>query len=155
MHGIIASSLDAGCRLHGPTKPMTYWHPPVAGPWYIAWSFFASVVGAWCISAPGYFAVNTGILGLASYAVSSGLPILVLAFCGAHILRRHPNVVSVSDFASRRFGPTMKLITSLICLFNMVSQAWSSLHTGSLQSCMAHQPHGHRTPYVTCGMCNT
>ena len=40
--------------------------------WRIAWSFFASAVGAWVITAPSAFAVFTGIVGLAMYALSAG-----------------------------------------------------------------------------------
>ncbi|GAX81943.1 hypothetical protein CEUSTIGMA_g9371.t1 [Chlamydomonas eustigma] len=89
------------------------------GKWRIAYSFFASSVGAWCISAPASFAVYNGILGIAMYALGSGLPLMILAFCGARIVRRHPTVVSVGDFAGKRFGPTFKTIVMLITLFNM------------------------------------
>lgn len=33
-----------------------------ANKWKIGWSFFASAVGAWCITSPASFAVNTGIV---------------------------------------------------------------------------------------------
>lgn len=90
------------------------------GFWRITWAFFAGAVGSWCIAGPPSFAVYTGILGLAMYSVASGFPLLVLCLCGHQVLKLHPDVVSVGDFAGKRFGPTLKLVVVLIVLFNMV-----------------------------------
>lgn len=71
--------------------------PPssVQSGWRIGYSFFATAVGAWCIAAPPYFAVNNGILGLVMYAIASGMPVFILAICGARVTRRFPGVSSV------------------------------------------------------------
>ena len=53
--------------------------------WRIAWSFFASAVGSWCIVGPSSFAVYTGIVGLVAYAVASGFPVLAIAVWGGRI----------------------------------------------------------------------
>ena len=90
------------------------------GFWRITWAFFAGAVGSWCIAGPPSFAVYTGILGLAMYSVAAGFPLLVLCLCGHQVLKLHPDVVSVGDFAGKRFGPTLKLVVVLIVLFNMV-----------------------------------
>lgn len=89
------------------------------GFWRITWAFFACSVGSWCIAAVPAFAVYTGIVGLTMYAIGSGLPALIICLCGAQVLRLHPNVVSIGDFAGKRFGPTVKLVVVLIVLFNM------------------------------------
>eukprot|EP00798_Chlamydomonas_sp_ICE-L_P029076 gene29076-32284_t len=89
------------------------------GTWRIAYAFFGSAVGAWVITSPSSFAVWTGIIGLVSYSVSAGLPVLILAFCGALIQAKHDNVLSVGDFVGRRFGPIFKTMTCLICVFVM------------------------------------
>ncbi|EFJ52719.1 hypothetical protein VOLCADRAFT_115669, partial [Volvox carteri f. nagariensis] len=60
--------------------------------WRIAWSFFASAVGAWCITAPPSFAVSTGIVGCVMYAFASGIP---------------------------RFGPVARTLVVVISLYNM------------------------------------
>lgn len=79
----------------------------------IMYSFFASAVGAWCITSPAQFAVYTGILGLAMYAFASGIPVLVISLCGEPIQKKFPHVLSISDFAGKRFGPTFRTIVGL------------------------------------------
>ena len=56
----------------------------------ITYSFFSSALGAWCITGPSQYAVYVGIVGLASYSVSAGLPVLLLALSGAWIQVRWP-----------------------------------------------------------------
>lgn len=102
----------------------------------------AGAVGAWVITAVAgsYFA---GVLGCVIYAVSAGLPIVMIAYFG-EILRvsllilnaftasatvtddylwmlqnRYPHILSSSDFARWRFGPMSQLLTVLLTLFNM------------------------------------
>ncbi|KAG2437853.1 hypothetical protein HXX76_005471 [Chlamydomonas incerta] len=87
-----------------------------AGRWRIAWSFFASAVGAWCITAPPSFAVYTGIVGLVMYAFASGLPIIFIALFGARIQEKHPDVCTMPDF---RYGPVARTTCVVISLINM------------------------------------
>lgn len=100
-------------------KDLFYTARSSQGFWRITWAFFAGSVGSWCIAAPPSFAVYTGIVGLAMYSVASGFPLLVLCLFGYQVLKLHPNVVSIGDFAGKRFGPTLKLVVVLIVLFNM------------------------------------
>ncbi|KAG2497326.1 hypothetical protein HYH03_004490 [Edaphochlamys debaryana] len=87
--------------------------------WRIAWSFFSSAVGAWCITAPPSFAVYAGIVGLVMYAIASGLPVLVIAIFGAYIQAKHPDVCTMPDFVGKRFGPVARTLMVCITLFNM------------------------------------
>ncbi|MEW5319668.1 MAG: hypothetical protein WDW38_010808 [Sanguina aurantia] len=87
--------------------------------WRIGYSFFATAVGAWCITGPATFAAYTGIIGLLMYAISSGLPILILALFGASITRKHPDCLSLSDFVGKRYGPTFQTMVMFICVFNL------------------------------------
>lgn len=61
----------------------------------------------------------TGYVGLLMYSVAAGLPVFILALCGGMIVNKFPDVLSVGDFVGRRFGPIMKTITALLCMFNM------------------------------------
>ncbi len=42
------------------------------GVWRIAWSFFASAMGSWVITAPANYAVFAGYVGLIMYAIAAG-----------------------------------------------------------------------------------
>lgn len=68
------------------------------------------------------FAEFSGIVGIIVYAITAGLPVLLIALCGGRITRELPHVLSLSDFVGWRFGPIAKsmvfLITAFIqCLF--------------------------------------
>uniref|UniRef100_A0A7R9V1J1 Uncharacterized protein n=1 Tax=Chlamydomonas euryale TaxID=1486919 RepID=A0A7R9V1J1_9CHLO len=85
----------------------------------IGFSFFASAIGAWVVAAPSSFAVYTGYVGLLMYSIASGMPVLVLAFCGGAIRKKFPDILSIGDFTGRRFGPVFRTVTVLIVMFNM------------------------------------
>eukprot|EP00201_Polytomella_parva_P018345 CAMPEP_0175050242 /NCGR_PEP_ID=MMETSP0052_2-20121109/7157_1 /TAXON_ID=51329 ORGANISM="Polytomella parva, Strain SAG 63-3" /NCGR_SAMPLE_ID=MMETSP0052_2 /ASSEMBLY_ACC=CAM_ASM_000194 /LENGTH=612 /DNA_ID=CAMNT_0016314437 /DNA_START=29 /DNA_END=1867 /DNA_ORIENTATION=- len=87
--------------------------------WRIAWSFFASAVGAWCIAGPSQFAYYTGIIGLLMYAISAGFPLLVLSICGAYLQAKYPHVCTVGDYSGVRFGPTLRGFVVAIVLLAM------------------------------------
>lgn len=90
-----------------------------ASVWRVAWSYFAGAVGAWVIVGPSSFAVYTGVIGMVMYSISSGFPVIIVAFCGEYIQSKHPNVLSITDFVSYRYGPTVKALVCAICVFNM------------------------------------
>ncbi|KAF9354232.1 hypothetical protein BGX34_011149 [Mortierella sp. NVP85] len=85
----------------------------------IAWSFYASGVGAWTIFSLPAYALSAGIIGLISYAVSCGLPILIVANVGAVLHRKYPGVLSLGDFVQWRFGFLPTIVVTLVMLFNM------------------------------------
>lgn len=90
----------------------------------IAWSFFAGALGAWVIaSPPAYtgsgFGYGAGALGLVFYSLSSGLPVIMIAFAGEAIRRKVPHVLSLTDFMGWRYGTVAKHFVVLLCLFNM------------------------------------
>jgi SSS family solute:Na+ symporter len=89
------------------------------GMWKVAWSFFATAVGAWCITSPASFAVYTGILGLAMYAFSAGFPLFIIALMGNVIQGKFPHVLTFSDFIGYRFGPVFRTFVVCVVLFNM------------------------------------
>ena len=87
--------------------------------WRIGWSFYAGAVGAWVITAPPLFASSLGIPGVIVYAITSGLPILLIAFLGGRITAALPHVFSLTDYTAWRYGPVAKSLVAAICLFNM------------------------------------
>lgn len=44
------------------------------------------------------------------YAFAAGLPVLIIALFGNKIQEMHPDVVSISDFTGKRFGPIFRTI---------------------------------------------
>jgi hypothetical protein len=93
------------------------------GVWRIAWSFFASAMGSWVITAPANFAVFAGWVGLISYAIASGytiscaptqkkdsrnfvtcagLPLILISLFGQLVLDRFPDCCSLGDFIAWR-----------------------------------------------------
>jgi SSS family solute:Na+ symporter len=89
-------------------------------PWYrIAWSFYAGAVGCWAVVAPASYSVYAGYIGLIGYAISTGFPILIIAYAGEFILKGMPSAMSIADFVNWRFGSVAKTMVMLIVLFNM------------------------------------
>ncbi|KAF9342768.1 hypothetical protein BGX26_006878, partial [Mortierella sp. AD094] len=64
----------------------------------IAWSFYAQGVGAWVIFSMPAYVVSAGMVGLVAYAISCGLPIIIVAHVGAILHRKYPGVLSLGDF---------------------------------------------------------
>eukprot|EP00898_Chlorokybus_atmophyticus_P001957 jgi/Chlat1/2762/Chrsp187S00197 len=85
----------------------------------IGWSFYASAMGAWVLFGPPSYAYYAGITGLAMYAFSAGMPLIVVAFFGSLVHERHPDIMSIADYAQRRFGLIVQLYVSTIILLNM------------------------------------
>lgn len=85
----------------------------------IAWSFYAGAMGSWALFGPPSYAYSAGILGIALYAVSSGFPIMVIAFFGGVIQRRVPHILSFADYINRRFGRIVSWYVAALLLFNM------------------------------------
>ncbi|KAF9199679.1 hypothetical protein BGZ49_010180 [Haplosporangium sp. Z 27] len=85
----------------------------------IAWSFYASGVGAWVIFAMPAYVVSAGIVGLVAYSISCGLPIFLVARVGAVLHRKYPGVLSLGDFVQWRFGTIPMIIVTLVMLLNM------------------------------------
>ncbi|KAG0196168.1 hypothetical protein BGX28_010497 [Mortierella sp. GBA30] len=85
----------------------------------IAWSFYASGVGAWVIFAMPAYVVSAGIVGLVAYSVSCGLPIFIVARVGAVLRRKYPGVLSLGDFVQWRFGFIPMIIVTVVMLLNM------------------------------------
>ncbi|KAF9307470.1 hypothetical protein BGZ74_000029 [Mortierella antarctica] len=85
----------------------------------IAWSFFASGVGAWVIFSMPAYVVSAGIVGLVAYSISCGIPIYLVARVGSVLQRKYPNVMSLGDFVQWRFGTIPLIVVTLIMLLNM------------------------------------
>ncbi|PSC73100.1 na+ solute symporter isoform B [Micractinium conductrix] len=90
----------------------------------IGWSFFAGALGAWVISSPpsytgSGFGYGAGAIGLAFYSLSSGLPVIMIAFAGDLIRRKVPHVLSLTDFMGWRYGWVAKTYVVILCLLDM------------------------------------
>ncbi|KAF9110216.1 hypothetical protein BGX27_006634 [Mortierella sp. AM989] len=114
----------------------------------IAWSFYASGVGAWVIFSMPAYVVSAGIVGLVAYSISCGLPILIVARVGAVLHRKYPGVLSLGDFVQWRFGTIPTIIVTLVMLLNM-SIALCAEYTsiGNLMELVIGAP---RLPIIVC-----
>ncbi|KAK9797380.1 hypothetical protein WJX73_007847 [Symbiochloris irregularis] len=65
------------------------------------------------------YAYQAGWVGLMVYSLSSGLPVLLIAFLGTFIRNKIPNIMSFSDYVLRRFGWPVQLWVSALMLLNM------------------------------------
>lgn len=94
----------------------------------LGFSFFASVMGCWAATAPSSYAASSGLLGLAVYALSVGVPLFLVARLGASASKAFPESTSLSHFLQWRFAcagdsisgrPTAAFAVAVM-LFNMV-----------------------------------
>jgi SSS family solute:Na+ symporter len=85
----------------------------------VAWSFYATAVGSWVIVGPPSYAVYAGVLGLVMYSLSSGIPLLGIAFFGSKIQAKYPHISSSSEFVGERFGRKAQFLYVLLIMFNM------------------------------------
>ncbi|ORZ36371.1 hypothetical protein BCR44DRAFT_27234 [Catenaria anguillulae PL171] len=89
-------------------------------PWMrIGWSFFTGGLGAWAIATPANYASFAGVLGLVAYALSTGIPILLIAFAGIKVQKLLPKPLSLSDFVLWRYGRVTQVFVAVVCIFNM------------------------------------
>ena len=102
-------------RHHPPTpRPLA---PPTrrhtaGGALRIGWSFFAGALGAWVISSPpsytgSGFGYGAGAIGLAFYSLSSGLPVIMIAFAGDLIRVRRLWSAAAAAAAAAAAGATV------------------------------------------------
>ena len=88
--------------------------------WQIAWSFYATAVGAWLIVTPPNYAVLTGVIGLCMYPIAVGLPVMMLAYMGKSVRHQFPGCDSFSEYCKLRFG---KLTCGLVVLQSFFSMS--------------------------------
>eukprot|EP00281_Chroomonas_sp_CCMP1168_P018380 CAMPEP_0206232428 /NCGR_PEP_ID=MMETSP0047_2-20121206/11407_1 /ASSEMBLY_ACC=CAM_ASM_000192 /TAXON_ID=195065 /ORGANISM="Chroomonas mesostigmatica_cf, Strain CCMP1168" /LENGTH=590 /DNA_ID=CAMNT_0053656157 /DNA_START=179 /DNA_END=1948 /DNA_ORIENTATION=+ len=89
------------------------------GVWRIGWSFFCAAIGGWVISSPANFSTWGGYIMLITYPISTGIPILIIAYCGNRIIEKYPMCCSLGDFVAWRWGPTAKLYVACVTMLNM------------------------------------
>jgi SSS family solute:Na+ symporter len=87
--------------------------------WRIAFSFFAGSVGSWAVTTPASYACFAGWVGMVFYALATGLPIMVIAYFGNLVREKYPTAQALGDMVVLRFGPTLRLCTCIVALFNM------------------------------------
>lgn len=75
-----------------------------AGVWLLAFSLFATAMGSWATSAPANYASTAGLLGLVAYSLSSGAPLVGIAYFGAMVKQADPDACSLPDFLIRRYS---------------------------------------------------
>ena len=80
----------------------------------------ASAAGVWIIFSPVETISWAGVAGLTGYAVGQALPFLALAFIGVRMLRLLPEGHSLPQWAGIRYGAPMRIITFVVCVFNLV-----------------------------------
>jgi len=85
----------------------------------IAWSFYASSVGAWVIVTPANYAAFAGWVGMLFYALACGIPVIAIAHFGARLQGLFPACASLSDFCGARYGWATQLLVVLITVMNM------------------------------------
>ncbi|KAI0243836.1 hypothetical protein L0F63_007045, partial [Massospora cicadina] len=85
----------------------------------VAWSFVAGMMGSWILTAPAANAADAGWVGMVSYAVFAGLPILAIALVGDKVQKSMPNVLSFGDYIRYRFGTIPQLYVVLVVVFNL------------------------------------
>jgi Na+/proline symporter len=84
-------------------------------------------MGSWATTAPAAYSAYAGLLGLATYAVSCGAPIVVVAYAGGAAQALHPSASSLPEFLSWRFrsegtphaGHFIAALVAALNLFNM------------------------------------
>ncbi|KAF9205236.1 hypothetical protein BGZ49_004306 [Haplosporangium sp. Z 27] len=114
----------------------------------IAWSFYASGVGAWVIFSMPAFVVSAGIIGLFAYSISCGLPVLIVARVGAVLHRKYPGVLSLGDFVQWRFGTIPTIIVTSVMLLNMfIALCAEYTAIGNLMELVIGGP---RLPIIVC-----
>lgn len=87
--------------------------------WTVAASLYGGAVGSWVIASTADFAYWSGIIGCVMYALAAGMPLVVVTWLGDHVQRLHPDVLSLSDFCAKRFGPVTQVMVVFIAFFNM------------------------------------
>jgi hypothetical protein len=69
----------------------------------IAFSFFATVMGAQSVTFPAFYSSYAGWLGLLFYALSTGAPIVLVGLIGPAVRCRWPQACSLGDFVHYRY----------------------------------------------------
>jgi len=72
-----------------------------------------------CFVLQSQYASIAGIVGVVAYAISCGLPILMIGGFGGRITRDLPHVFSLADFVGWRFGPIAKTQLFIMSMFMM------------------------------------
>ena len=60
-----------------------------------------------------------GLLGLISYPLASGLPLLIAAYLGSYVRARCPDGTSISSYAKTRYGRIFEVYVTFQVLLNM------------------------------------
>ena len=84
-----------------------------------ATSLVALCAGTWVLSSPAETATWAGRTGLIGYALGSAAPLVILAFLGPALRRRHPDAPSIGLMARARWGAPAQLLVSGIALVYM------------------------------------
>lgn len=75
-----------------------------AGLWMLSCSFYAGAMGSWVVTAPANYASFAGIIGLVSYSLAAGAPLVIVAYAGGWVRDADPEAISLPDFLKRRFS---------------------------------------------------
>ncbi|EOD41160.1 hypothetical protein EMIHUDRAFT_199381 [Emiliania huxleyi CCMP1516] len=70
----------------------------------IAFSWFATSMGSWCLVTPPSYGSFAGLLGVIMYAVACGGAVVSMAYIGGAARALYPEACSLPDFMRRRFS---------------------------------------------------
>lgn len=104
------------------------------GMWMLSFSFYAGSMGSWAVTAPGNFACTGGLLGLTSYSLAAGAPIVIVAYAGTVARSADPEACSLPDFLRRRFRGTGASERS--SLMPEPEGSWAGSAIAALASCV-------------------
>ena len=62
---------------------------------------------------------GAGWLGLISYSLFIGLPLIMIAWMGGTIRSKFPHVLSLGQYARERFGPGVELFVTTLVFINL------------------------------------
>lgn len=90
-------------------------------PWYrVAWAFYATNMGASVItSIASFVCIGGGYVGLISYALFSGLPLILVAYLGTIIKKQFPEALSIGSYSRWRFGRAFQAWVVFNVLLNL------------------------------------
>ncbi len=90
-------------------------------PWTrVGWGLFVASCGSGVLFGPASFILfGGGYIGLITYSLFAGLPLILIAYLGNAIRARVPSPMSISSFAKWRYGSAMEILVTLNVLFNL------------------------------------
>ncbi len=97
------------------------------GAWWSGLSLVALMAGTWVLFSPGEMASYTGLATLLGYALGMAAPLVILAWLGPALVRRHPDAAGPGLMARARWGAPAQLLISVLTIAYMGSYVVAEL----------------------------